>query len=1687
MRRGFQLKHFLFSLAVAGLTLAFSATSGAQTLGTSGRTTATNSSSGSGPMPPPPPPLVLTNPAPGAVPQFPAFSAQPTTAEIKAARVFEEPLVPVGDAPSQSENDDLAKTLTAFASRMTADDFSALEDYLANEPDSPWHASMLFNLGWEYYNTGYYSKTLTTWQAAWDELQAVSSGAAKQLADRCVGELAKMHARIGDADALETIFDEVRDRPLTGSASELMAGARQALWLMKNRPEIAYRCGPLALRNLSKLVASAAGVDVDGVVLDSASTAGKGFSLAQLQKLSQDLHLNLQVAQREAGAPIIVPSVVHWQVGHYAAILQQQGDRFFVVDPTFGVSRWISQQAIDAEASGYFLVPDGTLSNHWRTVTQAVAQTVWGRGVTGDSDPGATTPYDEMADPECDSRGMAIYNMHLLLVSLHIEDTPVAFTPPRGPAINLTVTYNQREANQPANFNYSNFGEKWTCNWFSHLTDNGTNAPGDVQYYVAGGGTETFTYNPATTNFNIQWRDQAVLTRLSLTNYQMAFPDGSRRIFGQPNGSTGNSRKIFLTQVIDPTGYTNLLNYDADLRLVSVTDPQANATNLTFYYAVSGGFSPVDIYKVQQVTDRYGRSAVFTYANNELQTMTDVLGLTSQVAYDSSFVRALQTPYGTSTFAYGESGGVRWLEATDPHGSKSRVEFNQSNAIGIPNSDPGTRVPAAAGFYTRNYFLYGRNTFYWDKRAMREAPGDYAKARVYHWLHNDNLASAVGAVESYKEPLENRVWLNYPGQSSDAGATIYGTLNLPSAVGRVLDDGQSQLYRFYRNSLGKITNAVDPVGQNFTFLYATNQIDLLQVRQTVGTNNELLAAFTYNAQHLPLTASDAAGQTNRYGYNAYGQVAAITNALSQVTLFNHSASGNLTSIDGPTNNDTVYLGYDAFDRVNAITNADGYWMKIAYDAFDRPVTNTYPDGTTETLAYQYLDPQTYKDRAGKVTQFTFDSLRHLTRITEATNWNTYFDWCDCGDLSSVTDPAGQVTRWIRDLQGRVTAKEYADGSAVHYGYEQTTSRVKTFTNERNQIRTYSYYLNGLLEQVVYADPTVTPTVAFDYDNYGRVTAMYDGYGSLFGKPTTFTYYPITATPALGAGRLKSIVDPNGLDTLTYAYDALGRVQSVVMTNTLVGGVFGPDVYRHTYTYDVLGRVTQDATKAVGTFNFNYVGTSARLASIIYPSSLTTTFGYYDITGDLRLKGLTNFNGGTVLSRFNYAYDRSGRITNLVQKLGTAAITTNQYAYDAIGELMSVLTNGSSGYHYTYDPAGNRTLEQQGASAWRAWFNPLNEITGKDRGLSVTNRGYQWDEENRLVSVTEGSAKARIIYNGFGRPAFLTEYNNGMATMSHWYVWDGDKVAEESYADTNASNNAYFHWYYDYGHYDTYGPTYYYTTRDALGSVREYYGAAVGQVVKEYDYDPYGRQTTVVDGFIYLGNHFFYTTPPESGFAGMLGMPGHNLDLAQNRVYDPDLGRWLSRDPLGEASGLNLYAYADNDPINNVDPSGLCPVSIPLDNAGSGGGNRPPRPPRVANSAGADEEGEGWELQNLTAAGSIPNPVAGEDLFVGLYGQSRNANIQSGLNVTHTPHHVIQDAVSGTSRNLGATINIRKDLHTLTRTYGRNADLGSNVRNLAADVRDLRNILRDAGYDRSLINQQMQRLIELNRQIGNIPP
>lgn len=102
-------------------------------------------------------------------------------------------------------------------------------------------------------------------------------------------------------------------------------------------------------------------------------------------------------------------------------------------------------------------------------------------------------------------------------------------------------------------------------------------------------------------------------------------------------------------------------------------------------------------------------------------------------------------------------------------------------------------------------------------------------------------------------------------------------------------------------------------------------------------------------------------------------------------------------------------------------------------------------------------------------------------------------------------------------------------------------------------------------------------------------------------------------------------------------------------------------------------------------------------------------------------------------------------------------------------------------------------------------------------------------------------------------------------------------------------------------------------RDHLGSIREMVDAS-GTPVARYDYDPWGRSITIIG-----------TNKPDFNFTSLYQHAKSGLDMAVRRFYDPDLGRWLNRDPLDDADvsqGPNLYAYVTNDVARRSDPSGL---------------------------------------------------------------------------------------------------------------------------------------------------------------------
>ena len=709
----------------------------------------------------------------------------------------------------------------------------------------------------------------------------------------------------------------------------------------------------------------------------------------------------------------------------------------------------------------------------------------------------------------------------------------------------------------------------------------------------------------------------------------------------------------------------------------------------------------------------------------------------------------MTTPYGTTTFTNNNAGfDGRWIEITDPLGNKERMLYSthDEGQIDIPDS----QIPAGMSpSNLLNSVVDYRTTFYWDKKAMQECPGDFSKATKYIWLFRASDWHQVNAMlGGLIKPLENPVWYNYPGQGS---GELEGTINQPTRIGRVLDDGSSQVQQYEYNAVGKPTKAVDPVGRTTLYTYDANLVDLLNVGQVDGGTIDTLAQFTYNSQHRPLTYVDAAGQTNYFGYNARGQLVAATNALGQTLTLAYDNNNYLTNITGALPGATTSLTYDGFGRVRTVTDSEGYTVTYDYNSLDQPTKVTYPDGTYQQLVYKNLDPVLSRNRLGRWSTATYNSLRQLTAFEDALGRITSFERCSCGALESITDPLGRTTTFLRDLQKRVTAKIYPDGTQLNYAYENTTSRLKSVTDAKNQTTVYSYFLDNNLAQVTYSNAVIaTPSVAFTYDtNYNRSLTMSDGIGT-----TMYGYYPVAAGQ-LGAGRLASVTGPLPNSTVTYGYDQLGR-----MSSRAINGM------AQAATYDALGRVIM-VTNALGSFTTVYLDATALVTTNFYPNGQQTAFNYYGTNNDERLQQIQNLTpGGQNLSSFGYAYTADGQITNWTEQADNNTPTVQMEEYDPANQLISSTVHSGSiagsivkQFIYQYDAAGNRTSEQiqSGAGVSPAIssssYNNLNQLTSRT-GNNGTIRFRGSLNETGTVTVA-------------GSPAMVTAYTNftGYANVS----------------------------------------------------------------------------------------------------------------------------------------------------------------------------------------------------------------------------------------------------------------------------------------------------------------------------------
>ena len=229
-------------------------------------------------------------------------------------------------------------------------------------------------------------------------------------------------------------------------------------------------------------------------------------------------------------------------------------------------------------------------------------------------------------------------------------------------------------------------------------------------------------------------------------------------------------------------------------------------------------------------------------------------------------------------------------------------------------------------------------------------------------------------------------------------------------------------------------------------------------------------------------------------------------------------------------------------------------------------------------------------------------------------------------------------------------------------------------------------------------------------------------------------------------------------------------------------------------------------------------------------------------------------------------------------------------------------------------------QYQASGISRNFSSTFSRITEDKNGSYVILRKFDYDAKNRLKKVTVSGTVTEWDYDWADRRVREWQYPAGgskPAWPAKLYIWDGTELVQERVCTSTSNYNSggtvsRTHYFGGFNDGATLSGTKYQTTTDHLGNVRDVINAS-GTLVARYDYTPWGKPTkvsgTTVNASLLINSRYYHHA--ASG-----------LHLALYRAYDPDLGRWLSEDPIEEEGGINMYGFVGNNPLMAVDPLGL---------------------------------------------------------------------------------------------------------------------------------------------------------------------
>ena len=718
--------------------------------------------------------------------------------------------------------------------------------------------------------------------------------------------------------------------------------------------------------------------------------------------------------------------------------------------------------------------------------------------------------------------------------------------------------------------------------------------------------------------------------------------------------------------------------------------------------------------------------------------------------------------------------------------------------------------------------------------------------------------------------------------------------------------GNSTLYRYDR--WGNCTDSSDPCGGSVSAVYPAKG-NLRNRPVSVTTPDGGTWEFGYDRSGNLVSRTNPEGAVTRMTYRN-GAVASVKDPYGVVTRLAYDRFHNLTEASDSRGNTSLY-GYDLLGRCVSVTNPKGAVQKREYDPVGRVVRVLDFDGNDIRLSYDGIDNLTeYRDNVQHVeygysgmwkltrrrdhrgvVNFRYDREERLRRVTNERLQSYEFALDAVGNVTAEKGFDGAVRRYLRDRGGRVVRETLPSGTEREYGYD-ACSRVTrvSYPTAGAPDQTYAYGLSGRLVRASRGESTVE----FAYNSLGLPTRE-----TADGNTILRTYDH--------TGRIL-MLDSTAGASLRYTRNAYGELEGFTAT----GGSDGAGSWESAHRHDTLGFEVER----------------------ILPGGIVRSFAYDDIgrlvdartRKDSRTRHMRRYRWGVadrLLSvedsrrgETRYSYTPTGQLERAEYPDGRerwrkSDQTGNLYP-DPDMKLRRYLGGGrleqDGEWHCEYDADGNLTERYLGTGRW---------LDGKkDRWR------YRWNADGSLAKVVRPDKReVEFTYDALGRrlsKSFGTTVTrwvwNGNVPLHQWKQHREYSVMEDRW-DTDTERRDMTVWLFDEESFVPVamlkeGRSYSILT-DQLGTPTEAYdteGNEVWSRVLDMDGNVIGETGNKgMVPFLFQGQYY----DRETGLA-----------YNRFRYYSPQMGMYISQDPIGLASGiLNLYGYV-KDTCWLIDPLGL---------------------------------------------------------------------------------------------------------------------------------------------------------------------